>query len=243
MTDKEKARYLKRYEARLSERNRKELKKMFLEFKKQIIKDNSNFAISDIKVDYEKFKELAKKYLTEIFIFNVKSTINTYTKLFGWELTKTKILGIRDIMINNYNRKYGASKVTQITETTRKILNDIIVKSQDKGLGLKSIVDEIVACVDDMSITRAKTIARTETSSAINNTSLQTAKTAKVKKKKWIWIGGRYTYRANHKALNNKVIGIDELYDLGNGLKAQCPHHQSLPASEVVNCSCLIIFK
>lgn len=243
MTDKEKSNYLKRYEAKLSERNRKELKKMFLEFKEVIIKDNSNFAISDIKIDYDKFKELAKKYLTEIFVFNVKSTINTYTKLFGWELTKTKIQGIRDIMINNYNRKYGASKVTQITETTRKILNDIIVKSQDKGLGLKSIVDEIVARVDDMSVNRAKTIARTETSSAINNTSLQTAKTAKVKKKKWIWIGGRYTYRANHKALNNKVIGIDELYDLGNGLKAQCPHHPSLPASEKINCSCLILFK
>lgn len=243
MTDIEKARYLKRFETKLAERNRKELKKMFIEFRKAIEKDNSNFSISDIKIDYEKFKEMAKKTLTEIFIFNVKSTINTYTKLFGWELSKTKLQGIRDIMINNYNKKYGAAKVTQITETTRKILNDVIVKSQDKGLGLNGIVKEIVTRVDDMSINRAKTIARTETSSAINNTSLRTAKTAKMKKKKWIWIGGRYTYRTNHKALNNKVIGIDELYDLGNGTKTPCPHHQDLPVGEVVNCNCLIIFK
>lgn len=244
MTDREKAVYLKRFETKLSERNRKQLKKMFIDFRKIIEKDNSNFSVfDDIKIDFDIFKKLAKKTLTEIFIYNVKSTLNTYTKLFGWELSKTKLQGIRDIMINNYNKKYGAEKVTQITETTRKILNDVIVKSQDKGLGLNGIVKEIVTRVDDMSITRAKTIARTETSSAINNTSLKTAKISKMKKKKWIHIGGRYTSRETHKVLNNKIIGIDELYDLGNGVKTPCPHHPSLPVGEVVNCSCLIIFK
>lgn len=244
MTDREKAVYLKRFETKLSERNRKQLKKMFIDFRKIIEKDNSNFSVfDDIKIDFDIFKKLAKKTLTEIFIYNVKSTLNTYTKLFGWELSKTKLQGIRDIMINNYNKKYGADKVTQITETTRKILNDVIVKSQDKGLGLNGIVKEIVTRVDDMSITRAKTIARTETSSAINNTSLKTAKISKMKKKKWIHIGGRYTSRENHKSLNNKTIGIDELFDLGNGVKALCPHHQDLPAKEVINCNCLIIFK
>lgn len=247
MTDREKAVYLKRYEARLSERNRKKLKSMFLEFKDAIKKDNSNFSlafkIEEINIDYEKFKELAKKYLTEIFMYNVNSVIKTYSKMFGWELSKTKLNGIRDLMINEYNTKYAASKVVKITDTTRKILNNVIFKSQDEGLGLKAIVDEILSKIDDMSIHRAKTIARTETSSAINNTSLKMAKTAKTKKKKWIHIGGRYTSRENHKALNNKVIGIDELYDLGRGIKAPCPHHPSLPVGEVVNCSCIIIFK
>lgn len=243
MTDREKAVYLKRYEARLSERNRKQLKKMFVEFENIVKKDNSNFSIDDIKIDYEKFKELAKKYLSEIFIYNVNSVIKTYSKLFGWESYKNKLNGIKDLVINEYNTKYAASKVSKITETTRKILNSVIYKSQDEGLGLKATVEEILSKIQDMSIYRAKTIARTETSSAINNTSLKMAKTAKTKKKKWIHIGGRYTSRENHKALNNKVIGIDELYDLGNGIKALCPHHPDLPVGEIVNCSCIIIFK
>lgn len=243
MTDREKAVYLKRYEARLSERNRKQLKKMFIEFENIVKKDNSNFSINDIKIDYEKFKELAKKCLSEIFIYNVNSVIKTYSKLFGWESYKNKLNGIKDLVINEYNTKYAASKVSKITDTTRKILNDVIFKSQDEGLGLNSTVEEILSKIRDMSVYRAKTIARTETSSAINNTSLKMAKTAKTKKKKWIHIGGRYTSRQNHKALNNKIIGIDELYDLGNGVKAQCPHHPDLPVGEIVNCSCIIIFK
>lgn len=243
MTDIEKARYLKRYEAKLSNRNRKKLSKMFLEFGEIIRKDNSNFGISDVKIDYEKFKELAKKYLTEIFDYNVNSIIKTYSKLFNWEIPKTKIYGIKDLLINNYNKKYGAMRITRITETTKKILNGIIVKSQDEGLGLNAIVKEILSSVENMSINRAKTIARTETSSAINNVSLKTAKTAKMKKKKWVHIGGRYTSRENHKRLNNKIIGIDELFDLGNGIKAMCPHDPSLPVGEIVNCNCIIIFK
>lgn len=93
---------------------------MFLEFGEIIRKDNSNFGVTDVKIDYEKFKELAKKYLTEIFVYNVNSIIKTYSKLFNWEIPKTKIRGIRDILINNYNKKYGAMRITRITETTKK---------------------------------------------------------------------------------------------------------------------------
>lgn len=243
MNDKDIARKLKRYEFKLSERNRKKLAKMFIEFKIIIEKDNTNFGISDIKIDYEKFKQLAKKYLFEIFTYNIDSIISFYSEIFYWNLPKNKISGIKDKLINDYNKKYGAQKVVRITETTKKILNGVIVKAQDEGLGLDAIVQEITSKVEDMSIYRAKTIARTETSSAINNTSLKTAKVAKMRKKKWIHVGGRYTSRQNHKKLNNKIIGIDELFDLGNGIKASCPHDPDLPVGEIVNCNCIIIFK
>lgn len=243
MTDTEKAKYLKRFEARLSNRNRKKLQKMFLEFAKIIKADNANFGVNNIKVDYEKFKELAKKCLMEIFMYNVNTIIKVYSKIFDWKIPRPKISGIRDELINNYNKTYGAMKVTRITETTKKILNNVIVKAQDQGLGFDSIVKEILESVKTMSVSRAKTIARTETSSAINNVSLKTATTAKMKKKKWVHIGGRYTSRENHKRLNNKIISIDELFNLGNGIKAMCPHDPNLPVGEIVNCNCIIIFK
>lgn len=239
------AKKLKRYEKRLSYRNYKEFQKMFLEFKEIIKKDNSNFTEFDrqLKIDFDKFNELLKKYLVETFIFNVKSVIKTYTRMFGWELSKNKISSITDVLIKHYNEKYSAKKVAKISETTRKIINNVITKSQSEGLDLKSTMNKIMESIDGMSQYRARTIARTETSSSINNTSLKTAKASGMKKKCWIHIGGRYTSRANHKRLNNKWIGIDEYYNLGNGIKTLCPHHPSLPASEIINCNCLIIFK
>lgn len=243
MTDKDLARQLKRHEFKLSNRNYKKFKKMFLEFKDIIEKDNSNFAVSKVNIDYEKFKELAKKYLLDVFLYNVNSVVEIYKKIYDWNLSREKINGVKDLAINEYNKKYAALKITKITETTRNILNNVIVKSQDEGLGLKAILNEILTKVEDMSEYRAKTIARTETSSAINNTSFKMAKTAKIKKKKWIHIGGRYTSRINHKALNNKIIGINELFDLGGGIKAMFPHDPNLPVGEIVNCNCIIIFK
>ncbi|MEG2347269.1 MAG: phage minor head protein [Cetobacterium sp.] len=158
-------------------------------------------------------------------------------------MTKSKVAGIKDRMLNEYNKKYAAKKVTQMTETTKNVLNGVLTDSQAKGLGIKDTLKNILDKVEDMRLSRAKTIARTETSSAINNTSLRTAKEAKMKKKTWVWIGGRYTFRENHRRLNGLTIGIDEYFDLGKGIKTLSPHHPSLPASEVCNCSCLILFK
>lgn len=239
-----KSNQLKRYEKKLSALNQKEFKQMFSEFKRIVENDNSNFSeFSKIEINYERFKELAKAYLVKVFEYNVKSTIRTYTKLFGWGLSKTKIANIRDVMLSNYNKKYAAKKATQLTDTTKEILNNIIKKSQDEGLGLKGIVEAITTRIEDMGINRARTIARTETSSAINNTSMKTADESGMEEKGWVHIGGRYTSRDNHKRLNGKWIPIDKKWDLGNGITAMCPHDPDLPIGELVNCNCLQIYR
>lgn len=235
---------LKRYEKRLSNRNYKEFERMFNEFHDIVKNDNSNFStFSKINIDYDKFMELAKEYLTTVFEFNVKSVAETYNRLFGWGLAKYKLSGIKDKLVTEYGKKYAAEKVAQITETTRKILNNVIVGSQSEGLGIKGIMNNVLSSIKDMSKIRAKTIARTETSSAINNTSFTTAKVAKMKKKGWVHIGGQYQSRENHKRLNGKYILMEELFDLGEGIRARFPHDPKLPAKELINCNCLIIFK
>ncbi|SKA06741.1 Phage Mu protein F like protein [Cetobacterium ceti] len=240
MTEKEKINKLKRFEKKLSERNRKKIKLMFEDFSVALI-NNNKFSVK-IDIDYSKFEEIAKKYLSEIFYYNVHSTVNFFSKLFGWQISKNKLKGIIDTVLNNHNKKYAAEKVTKITETTKKLLNKVLTDSQRDGLGLKGTFNRILEKVKEMGINRAKTIARTETSMAINTTSFKTAKTAKIKKKKWIHLGGAYTSRRNHQMLNNKIINIDEYFDLGGGIRCLYPHESGLQASEVVNCNCLIIF-
>ena len=89
---------------------------------------------------------------------------------------------------------------------------------------------------------RASTIARTETSKSINTTSYETAKNV-MKEKCWIHVGGKKTYRPHHKAISNKWVDIDYKWKLKDGIETEYPHQDSLPVSEVVRCSCLIIFR
>lgn len=238
------ARKQKKFEMKLSTSNKIIISDVFKRFKKSIL-DSNNTKLSQeinnqLKIDYMGFEEDLSNALSDMIIKNIDKTITYYTEIYSWNITKKQILGIEDTILKNWTKKYAAKKVTKISETTKNILNKII--SDNQGLSGKGLVKEILSKVDDMSDTRAATIARTETSSAINNTSLKTAKSAKMKKKRYIHIGGRYTSRDNHKRLNGKVIGIDEDFDFGTA-KAPCPHHPTLPVSEIVNCNCLITFE
>lgn len=235
---------LKRFEKKLSARNIDKFEEMFMKFYKTIEKDNSKFSnFSKLDIDYEEFMRLAKEYLIETFEYSVKSAVDMYTRLFGWKLSRLKLAEIKDKMLSEYNKKYAAAKVVQITDTTRNILNNVLKEAQSDGLSSKSTVSKILESVEGMSKTRAKTIGRTETSSSVNNTSLRTAKEAKMKEKGWIHIGGQYASRDNHMRLNGKFIKIDDYWDLGKGIKCKCPHDPMLPASEVVNCNCLQIYR
>lgn len=230
-------------EKRCSNRNKKRFEKVFSEFKKKILIDNaSDNAHIVFKFDWEWLKKQTAKALENMYIFTFEETFkgfkNTYNKPLNEKITK----GIRDYFLKEWSKKNVLKQATNITETTKKILKNIIVNGQERGLSHKDMVDEIVNVVDGMTKQRASTIARTETSKTINATSYETA--SKIMKEKcWIHVGGKKTYRAHHKAISNKWHEIDYVYKLKDGVEALYPHEDTLPASEVVRCSCLIIFR
>ena len=239
---------MKSLEKRLTNRNRKKVKKLFIEFAEKIKKDNGvKFAAEETKVvldiDYDWLLKRTKNILETIYIYNLDETIGCFKTLYKKKLTKKVIKGIKDRVLEEWNKKYAANKVKRITETTRKTLNKVISEGQKQGLSHNELVKEIFQSVNNMSEYRASTIARTETATSINTTSFQTSKKIGMEEKCWIHVGGKETYRENHKVLNGKWIGIDEYFDLGNGIKALYPHESGLPATEVVRCNCLIIFR
>lgn len=238
---------IKNLEKKLSTRHKKKIKKIFLEFSEKVKIDNEQkFSVDNkvvIDIDYEFLEKKVRSTLEIIYLYNLDEVLGKFKTLYNKVLSRKVIKGVRDYFLENWNKQHALKKAQKITETTRDKLNKIITVAQKEGWSYKTLVTEITTSVKDMSEYRASTIARTETATSINTVSYETSRVSGMKEKGWIHIGGKKTYRINHKALNNKWIGIDEKWDLGNGIYAMLPHADGLPASEVVRCSCLQIYR
>nr|DAN59855.1 MAG TPA: minor head component F [Caudoviricetes sp.]DAW71977.1 MAG TPA: minor head component F [Caudoviricetes sp.] len=240
----QKIKALKALERRLSARNKKIIEKIFIELRDKIIEDNSKKY--DVKmiinIDYEWLLKKFKKGLEVVYLYTFEETFKGFQNIYKKTIKSKTIKGIRDYFLKDWNIKNAGKQATKMTATTKNILNKIITTGQEEGLSHNEVVKELVKNINGMTEQRASTIARTETSKSINTTSYETAKNV-MKEKCWIHVGGKKTYRPHHKAISNKWVDIDYKWKLKDGVEAEYPHQDSLPVSEVVRCSCLIIFR
>lgn len=95
-------------------------------------------------------------------------------------------------------------------------------------------------------LSRGKTIAKTERGLAINAGRMEGYRQGAAKggiplsaiRKEWVHKGAHKHERLEHVALSrNQAIPFTQPFDV-NGHSAQMPHDPSLPASEVISCSC-----
>lgn len=239
-----KIRTLKLLEKRLTARNKKIIDKIFNEFKEKIVVDNASK--NDLKIiidiDYEWLRRKIKSGLETLYTFTFESTLKSFQNIYNKKIKSNTMKGIKDYFLKKWNKKNAAKQATRITKTTQIKLNKIITTGQEEGISHNEMVEKIVKEVNGMSAQRASTIARTETSKSINATSFETAKGI-MKEKCWIHVGGKKMYRVYHKAISGKWVDINYKWKLQNGVEALYPHEDGLPASEVVRCSCLIIFR
>lgn len=241
----QKIKKLKILEKRLSSRNKKRISKVFLELEKKILKDNGEkYDLKTIvSIDFEWLYKKLKDEMGILYYYTFEETLKGFQNIYKKKLTEKVIKGIRDSFLKNWNQQNAAKQATRMTNTTKNILNRIITNGQEAGISHNEMVSQIRNSVKAMSEQRASTIARTETSKSVNTTSFETSKRIGMKEKCWIHVGGKKTYRAHHKELHGKWVKIDGKYKLKNGVEAEYPHEAGLPASEVVRCSCLIIFR
>ena len=239
-----KIRTLKLLEKRLTARNKKIIDKIFSEFKEKIVIDNASK--NDLKIiidiDYEWLRRKIKSGLETLYTFTFESTLKSFQNIYNKKIKSNTMKGIKDYFLKKWNKKNAATQATRISKTTQIKLNKIITTGQEEGISHNEMVEKIVKEVNGMTAQRASTIARTETSKSINATSFETAKGI-MKEKSWIHVGGKKMYRAHHKAISGKWVDINYKWKLQNGVEALYPHEDGLPASEVVRCSCLIIFR
>jgi len=222
---------------RNTELNFKSISKVFSEFgedtEKQFAK---SISMQDLKWS------ILKGRLETVLTTNSKRSIDNFTrflnKLFNYNLTDTKIEKVKNKTVDKY-AKGLAQKVTYVTETTKQQIASLI--DNNKGLGTNDLAKLINEKFQEMSMGRAKTISRTETGNLFNNSNGITAKEVGMKFKVWIHGVNSPNERPHHKSLSGTKIKFDDTFSL-NGNECEFPHDNSLPASEVCNCSCLVTY-
>ena len=225
--------------AREEKENERIIAAVFNEFANNI--DNSLNKELDFNIDYDFFSKKLKTALTNCFSKSSKRAAEWCKTLFGWKLENSDIESIHNTSLNEYNKRYSASKVKGITNTTKDTINRIVVREQAKGLNYKKISDIIVNEVRGTSKGRATTIARTETSNSVNSTTNTAAIEAGMTFKTWLHVGGGKEDRESHVALDGKTIKLREYFNVGGSL-AFYPHDPNLPANELINCHCIVIY-
>ena len=160
--------------------------------------------------------------------------------------------------VQEYIRLYGGQSIADILDTTRRQILDRLENGLREGKGVAEIAKEIQDAIPVMTRRRAALIARTETHSAAQFASIETAKRYPFKVEK-MW-NSAYDHRtrdfgegdgkvdqANHRKMNGVTVALDEPFMVPNkwgGFDPMMfPGDQSAPAYQCVNCRCAMSYR
>lgn len=138
----------------------------------------------------------------------------------------------------------------KITQTTRKILQDVLDKSIQEGWGYLETAKYFKETIPGINASRAEMIARTESGKAIHAGTYVGADKSIWQKEK-VWIGAKKLGRtrgnpldglkdkADHWHMDGQTVNFnDKFYDSRSGVFMNHPHDPTSPANEVINCLC-----
>jgi HK97 family phage portal protein len=145
---------------------------------------------------------------------------------------------------NKWVDKAGLKKAKEINKTTNKELREtlsaIISESIDAGepssIMAAKIEEACAGVYDNMTTTRANTIARTESGSSMNAGTYATYKIEGVQKKEWIAVRDART-RDAHSVADGQIVGINEKFTVG-GEMLDYPGDANGSAENVINERC-----
>lgn len=135
----------------------------------------------------------------------------------------------------------GGQHITDISDTTRRQVMNVIAQNQDAGVAVisKAITDRMSP---RFTRARASTIARTETHSASSFSNHEQYKSFNepTMMKRWVANADERT-RPSHYAVSGTEIGIDDTFSVAGKLM-KYTGDPSGGASEIINCRCVTIY-
>lgn len=156
---------------------------------------------------------------------------------------------IRDMFVE----RYGAAKVTQIFQTTRNQLLQLILEGQREGLAVDAIASRLRTAIPQLAQLRAHVIARTETHSANRFAQQMTARESRRPlDKTWVSVAGPRTRdfgegdgvidEFSHRAMNGTTVPLEQPYYVptkyGTKEPLMFPGDPNGSAGNLINCRC-----
>ena len=213
-------------------------------FKQQRILASKRYAENEIITD-SFYLELATK-LHKVFTRNVKQVFDN-----SKEMTERmrQIKATDEEALELYGATIGEN-VTQVTQTTKKLVEASIVSSLNDGLGTEDTAKRLEKS-SAFSRKRARVIARTETHQAMNYANNNIAKRMNLKKpiKEWASAVDERT-RNWHRSMNGTKVGINDKFMVltptaGGGISERFMDYTGDPnggASNVIQCRCFTLY-
>jgi hypothetical protein len=144
-------------------------------------------------------------------------------------------------IMNDYVRIYGASKVTRIARTTMDSVRGVISTGIDEGLSEINIAKLIKDKASSIGISRAQTIARTETHTAANYAAHEAvASTGIDMRREWVSAEDDRA-RDSHLEANGQIVSMLEPFVV-DGEDLMYPADPSGSAENVINCRCAVVY-
>lgn len=186
--------------------------------------------------------EIASSFLTDLFA----DTARDFTRIFrpaaragidpadDWQFN-IRQPGVQTAIAARVNRIVG------VNETTFDQITRAIEAGDRQGEGIRQIANRIRGVFSDASRLRARTIARTEVAGAYNEAQYWVALESDVGVKTWLAIHDHRT-RHSHNVADGQTVLVEKTFMVG-GYPAMYPGDPSLPAKEVINCRCVVIYE
>ncbi len=148
-----------------------------------------------------------------------------------------------------YSDLNTARKVTQVLNTTKKLLAKIIADGMQAGKSPADIAKEIVATGLGFNKKRAARIARTETHSISNFATHEAVKSTRLRmEKEWVaFIDDRTrpekgaNPKWDHRKANGQRVGMDDPFDV-SGEKLMYPGDPSGSPGNIIHCRCVVMY-
>jgi len=168
-------------------------------------------------------------------------------------------MGFNERIVELMRQYYGIDLLNdaeEINDTTRAVIQKVLDDAALTGASFDDIVRQLTSSTE-LGAMRARRIARTETVTAANGAAMVYAQTSgNVMEKIWISVKDKRTRHnawANHKTIDGATIDINEPFNLKShklgdiqmmqpGVRKQ-PNGLPVPASQVVNCRCVVAFQ
>ncbi len=196
--------------------------------KKSLNKDQMN------PIDTQKWLRAFIDASTPLYFAMMQDGGNLGAKEVSKKTARPATFNVRNPIVLNQTAKMATKFARLVNDTTK----DELRKSLIDGVALGESEAKLADRVDDVfgkRINNAMTIARTETTKAINSGQVESYKQNGIKKKQWLTVLDERTRQA-HSDADGPVFGIDDDFNVGG---------ESLPmpgvggsAGNTINCRC-----